>query len=263
MSSNLDRFKKDLKRLSVLGQEMLFDLAAQTTEETDLPDEIKKEAERLKGWLKKNYQRWFTEALVVIKQLIPDRLTEFVTLYQGDGKRKQVDILTYNIQDWLNGIRPKATIYEPSYDADRVVSTRLSTQVQILESAESRFESSLFDMRQLVQADLLDSELDAARELLANGFVRGAGAIVGVVIEKHLAQVCINHKVSSKKQHPTISDFNDLLKKAEVLDVPTWRQIQRLGDLRNLCDHNKQREPTKDEVIELIDSTAKVSKTLF
>jgi hypothetical protein len=47
------------------------------------------------------------------------------------------------------------------------------------------------------------------------------------------------------------------------LDVPTWRQIQRLGGIRNLCDHNKEREPTKDEVIELIGGVDKVSKTLF
>ena len=84
-----------------------------------------------------------------------------------------------------------------------------------------------------------------------------------MVIEKHLAQVASNHNVSTRKQHPTISDFNDMLKGAGVLDVPTWRQIQRLGDIRNLCDHNKEREPTKDEVIELIDGVDKLCKTLF
>jgi hypothetical protein len=69
--------------------------------------------------------------------------------------------------------------------------------------------------------------------------------------------------VTTRKAHPTISDFTDLLKTASVLDVPSWRQLQRLGDIRNLCDHNKQREPTKDEVVELIDGTEKLCKTLF
>jgi hypothetical protein len=87
--------------------------------------------------------------------------------------------------------------------------------------------------------------------------------VAGVVVEKHLAQVCLNHNVPVRKQHPTISEFNDLLKTAGVLDVPAWRQVQRLGDIRNLCDHNAKREPTAGEVDELIDGTGKLCKTLF
>src|SRR5205823_8800026 len=167
----------------------------------------------------------------------------------------------YYIQDWLNGIRAAEDYAgEKIYDDFGIVSMRFRTQLQVLQAVQSRFESSLFDIAQVVQADLFDSELDAARELVNSGFLRGAGAIAGVVLERHLAQVCANHNVSTRKQHPTISEFNDLLKTAAVLDVPTWRQIQRLGDIRNLCDHNKQRDPTRDEVLELIDGTEKTCK---
>ena len=114
-----------------------------------------------------------------------------------------------------------------------------------------------------MRADLFDSELDAARELAKNGFLREAGAIAGVILERHLAQVCANHSVRVRKKDPAINDLNQPLKDAGVLDVPAWRQIQRLGDIRNLCDHNKHREPTKEEVIELIDGVDKISKTLF
>ncbi len=121
----------------------------------------------------------------------------------------------------------------------------------------------LFDMRQLIQADLFDSELDAARELNKSGFRRGAGAISGVILEKHFAQVTTNHKLSTRKKHPSIGDYNDVLKNAGVIDVPTWRQIQYLGDIRNLCDHHKEREPTQQEVEELIKGVEKITKTLF
>jgi len=47
------------------------------------------------------------------------------------------------------------------------------------------------------------------------------------------------------------------------LDVANWRWIQRLGDIRNLCAHAKDREPTKDEVLELVNGVEKCIKTIF
>lgn len=53
------------------------------------------------------------------------------------------------------------------------------------------------------------------------------------------------------------------MKENNSIDVPTWRFIQRLGDLRNICGHNKEREPTKEEVEELISGTDKILKTIY
>jgi hypothetical protein len=75
--------------------------------------------------------------------------------------------------------------------------------------------------------------------------------------------VCATHAIAVNKKNPTISDLNDQLKNASVIDVPKWRQIQRLGDLRNLCAHSKERDPIKEEVIELIDTVEKIAKTVF
>ena len=111
-------------------------------------------------------------------------------------------------------------------------------------------------------ADLFDSELDAASELAKKGFLRAAGAVAGVVLEKHLVQVCSNHSVVIRRKS-TISNLNDLLKERGVTDVAQWRFIQHLGDIRNLCDHNKAKEPTADEVNDLIAGVAKTLKTLF
>jgi hypothetical protein len=133
----------------------------------------------------------------------------------------------------------------------------------ILNSAEARFDSSLYDIRQIVQADLFDSDLDAANALTKNGFYRAAGAMAGVVLEKHLAQVCQNHQIKSSKKHSTISDLNDALKAADVIDVPTWRFGQHLADIRNLCDHNKISDPTADQVNDMLAGVRKLIKTLF
>lgn len=263
--SNLDKYKRDLESLVQLGEKMELDLTfCHLKEQGELDEKHKDAAKKVKGSLEREYQRWFTESCAVIKQLLPDRLAEFDHLYRGDGKRKGINSTTYNIQDWLNGIRAGSNAYrEKYYDDFAIVSMRFRTQLAILKSLEARFESTLFDIRQFVQADLFDSELDAARELIKHGFLRGAGAIAGVVLEKHLGQVADNHNIKVRKKNPTISDFNDLLKNGGVLDVSSWRLIQRLGDIRNLCDHNKEREPVKEDVEELVNGVEKFTKTLF
>jgi hypothetical protein len=64
-------------------------------------------------------------------------------------------------------------------------------------------------------------------------------------------------------KNPHISELNDILKKNDVLDVPTWRFIQHLGDLRNLCDHKKSHDPTTERIHELIEGVRKIIKTVF
>jgi hypothetical protein len=218
----------------------------------------------LKDSFDREYQRWYTEATTLLRQVIPDRLPEFIELYMGKGNRKSINVQTYTIQDWLNGLRnEKPVVGEKPFQETEAIYARFRTQQAIVGAANARFESSLFDIKQLLQVDLFDSEIEVSRELLSRGFVRAAGAVAGVVLEKHLAQVCENHKVALKKKHAMISSLNDALKDAGVLDIPAWRQIQRLGDLRNFCDHDKERDPTNVEVEELIAGADKLAKTLF
>ncbi|WP_217644084.1 hypothetical protein [Granulicella pectinivorans] len=133
----------------------------------------------------------------------------------------------------------------------------------MVKSAKSRFESSLFDIRQLLQADLFDSELEAASHLLKNNFARAAGALAGVVLERHLGEVCASHKLPLRKKDPSINDLNQALKDAGVIETSQWRFVQLLGDIRNTCDHSKDAEPTAADVKELVDGVAKVTKTIF
>ena len=107
------------------------------------------------------------------------------------------------------------------------------------------------------------SQESKAKELNKKGYPRGAGAIAGVVLEKHLFQVCDNHNVKITNKKPTMSDYNDKLKEAEIYEIPMWRKIQHLGDLRNLCDHDKKKEPKTEDINELIKEVEKITKTLF
>lgn len=265
MATNLDRYRKDLASLLSRGSDMEFEILNKANPNLKaLPPEDKARLKKISGLFEDSYQRWYSESLSLIRQLMPERLAEFIELYRTDARRKSVNIATFTIQDWLNGYRANIERNgQKSFNDHACVVMRFHTQIEIVKAVEARFESSLFDIRQLIQADLFDSEIEAARELSKAGFLRAAGAMCGVVIEHHLAEVLLNHSVQIRKQHPTISELNDALKAANVYDTPVWRNIQRLGDIRNLCDHKKHREPTVDDVQELIEGTDKITKTVF
>lgn len=258
MQTNLTRFSEELAALLKEGTRLKISLAVDVY---GITDELKEriDVDKLPVF-KDRYERWYSLSMQVVRQVLPDRLPDFVKLYR-DEKRKEIDFLTYGISDYMIGLetsRGGRTIAD-----GKSAFPKFEQQLNILESAEARLESVLFDMIEVVQADLFDDELDSARELNKKGFLRAAGAIAGVVIEKHLAHVCAKHNIKTRKKHPTINDLNQMLKDGAVIDTPMWRQIQYLGDIRNLCDHNKDREPTSEEVKDLIEGVGKLVRTLF
>lgn len=270
MASNLDRYKKDLDALVSKG-----DALALVMETECVLDEMKRrgmrgasvkettEALKRMPIFKVEYQRWYSEAKALIRQLLPDRSADFARHYEKPKPRKDITFENYRIEDYLQGLSVTR-----GYQKERIVGPdaaipQFGQQLAILKAAQARFESSLFDIRQLVQADLFDSELEAATELARSKFTRAAGALAGVVLERHLGQVCVNHLIKVSKKAPTIADLNEALKAAEVVDLPQWRHIQHLADIRNLCDHSKKAEPTAEQVDDLLAGVAKTTKTLF
>jgi hypothetical protein len=209
------------------------------------------------------YQAWFSRALKLVDLLGRDRLDEFVGYYRADPRRKAVVQNNYVIQDYLNSVDP-GTDYggDLYFNIHGVVSIRLTNQINIIESLSSRIGMVLADVRGHLLADLQDAELRVATKLLSVS-VRAGGALAGVVIEGHLQRVALNHSVLITKRNPTIADLNELLRAAGVYDTPTWRRIQYLADIRNYCDHKKEREPTEPEVRDLITGAASIIKTVF
>jgi hypothetical protein len=257
----IEQYKKDLDRLIEKGQSLYAAaIFANISPEQKKKAGVTDESLKILPDVRKEYQSWYSEALTAVKQLLPDRLEDFVNYYKPQKARKTIDASTYTISDYLHGL-------ESSFGARKVVGVDAAIplfqqQLEILKSLRTRFDSSLFDIRTIVQADLFDNELDAAAELNKKGFIRGAGAIAGVVLEGHMATVCEQHKIAVPI-NSSIATLNDLLKKNDVIDTPTWRNIQHLGDLRNLCDHKKAQDPTKEQMLDLIQGVRKAIKTIF
>lgn len=209
------------------------------------------------------YQHWYSRAYKLVESLAPERLGEFASYYLIDPKRKVTDAGNYVLQDYIKGIGARTDHFdEPMWDTNYLVMIRVLNQMQILASLSSRIDSVLQDVTGHLFAELQDSELTAATQLKKVS-KRAAGALAGVVLERHLQRVAKNHKISIRKKAPTISDLNDPLKQAGVYDVPMWRKIQLLADIRNLCSHQKTTEPTDEQVEELIGGVNSVIKSVF
>lgn len=266
MASNLSRFEKDLEDLIHRGK-MLEQAIQYEAYNPDFANAVRKNLkEKADDFFKslpdfhKKYETWYSEALFLVKQLLPDRVNNFISLYERSKTRKVVTYENYTIQDYMLHLVIRLG-HEIKVDGKAAV-PKFRQQLSILDAAKARFKSSLFEIRQLVQADLFDSEIETARELWKNNFFRAAGAISGVVLEKHLQQVCNDHNITVKK-NPGISVLNEALKSQTVIDVPQWRHISMLGDIRNVCDHSKGQDPTKQQVEDLINGTDKILKTVF
>lgn len=245
--NNIAKYQQDIDRLILSGDELSKLLVGSN-------DNLLK--------FREGYEIWYSEALSLVSMLMPIRINDFCSYYDNKNHDSLKKAITFTPPRNYGIEFDGPWDYVPPQQIDFALSL-FSNQLNIVKSVKKRFESSLFDIKAVLQADLFDSELDAATELNSKGFMRGAGAIAGVVLENHLLQICNNHGIRMSKKNPTINDYNDILKVNGILTIPDWRFIQLMGDLRNLCDHNKSIEPTKEQIKDLIEGVNKIIKTIF
>lgn len=262
MLSNLSKHEKDLNSLMIRGHQLVLAMRymekqAETMEQIELS--MGSEAEKFIKSLPSftyEYQTWYTESKVVVQQIIPARISDFIMMYDRPN-RKSLLVHNYTIDDYLNELSAWEFV-KPALGIGRI-----EQQVAILRSAKQRFVSSLFDIRRQLAVELFDGEIAAARELFDKRFFRAAGTVASVVFERHLLQICQNHDIKLPKKKPTIGDLNELLKGAGVIEIAPFRTNQFLDELCGRCVLSKAEEPTAEQVLDLIDGVAKILKTVL
>jgi hypothetical protein len=203
------------------------------------------------------YQEFYSKAYNIIKFSTPHQLQEFQALHNAPHKK---GVASHTVSDHFSGMGPAI------WDRDQAGNTALlmfNRQLSILKAALTILDSAVWNISTELQGALFDNELATASELAKAGHLHAAGALAGVTLERHLDSICIAHKVSLKKTKPTLADYNEALKAAGVCDVIVWRRVQGLADIRNLCVHKGEREPTKDDVNDLISGVTKIVKSLL
>jgi hypothetical protein len=106
----------------------------------------------------------------------------------------------------------------------------------------------LHKIRDLIQAEVFDSELEQAEELLATGYHAPAAVVAGVVLETRLRQLCQNRGIPAGN----LNKMNTDLTKAGVYNTLTQKQITVLADIRNSAAHGEIGKFTQNDVTNMV-----------
>lgn len=195
--------------------------------------------------LSREYDAWYTESLEFVSLLLPKRKDEFYGCYKSHIRQYLYD----------NGPSISFNDYEDSPEIF------LDNQFNILCSCYAMFDVSFVDIRSLISSDIYETELASADALRKAKYYRSAGCICGVLLEKHLSNMCDNHSVKISKKKPTLADFYQELRSNNIITVQQLKELEYYASIRNLCDHKSAKEPTDADIETLIKGTEKVMKT--
>jgi HEPN domain-containing protein len=136
-----------------------------------------------------------------------------------------------------------------SFDTNPRVIRRL---VPILMAAYDDFKNGfLTSFKQIVQAEVFDSELEQARALLNSGYKNSAAVIAGVVLETAIKELCINNGIELEKKK--LTRLNEDLAKAGIYNALQQKLITAMADIRNNAAHGDYDQFTKEDVIRMIE----------
>ena len=187
------------------------------------------------------YQIWYSKAEALIKEYLYDRKDEFTREYD------EILCLLQLRKNWAK------------VDVHYIIkefTDRFDTQKNLISALPKVFELQNLKLRKTISADLVESELDEACLLLEHDFIRAAGAVAGVALERYLKTLCeISTPPVVYNKNDSINPLATKLRNADHLSETERKKIEYLGDIRNRCDHSKEEEPTKEEVKELIRKT--------
>lgn len=125
----------------------------------------------------------------------------------------------------------------------------------VLKAAHDDYVNGFITMRALVEAEVFDSILEQADELLGQGYKDAAAVMVGGVLEEHLRSMCVTRGIpiaNPRGRRLTLSPLNDALRAANAYNVMKWRQVGSWGDLRNHAAHGDYGQYNAEDVAALL-----------
>lgn len=106
----------------------------------------------------------------------------------------------------------------------------------------------LSSYKSIVQAEIFDTELEQANELLNNGYYVASAVIAGVVLETALRELCDREAI----EHGKIDKMNADLAKAGIYNKIVQKQVTTYAGIRNSAAHGKINEFSTSDVKQMI-----------
>ena len=182
--------------------------------------------------------------------------------YQEDGARPgRFTVSGYDLLEWKVKVRSllanvcgresehleqfsanETSMYATNYEL-------LLAMAAVFRAAKEDFEGGyLSSIRSIVQAELFDSELDQARELVAKGFIVPAAVVAGVVLETTLRELCRLQSLPLGK----LDGMNAELAKASVYNKLVQKRVTALAAIRNAAAHGQSDQFTAQDTHDMI-----------
>ena len=106
----------------------------------------------------------------------------------------------------------------------------------------------LFNSRGLIQAEVFDSVLEQASELLSSGYKDPACVVAGVAIETTLKELCTRNGIPQSK----LDKMNADLCKGGIYNMGMQKQITAWAERRNKAAHGEWNAYTAEDVEDMI-----------
>lgn len=133
-----------------------------------------------------------------------------------------------------------------SMESSLSISKRLGA---VFNAIKEDFEGGyLSSIKSLIQAEVFESEIEQAQELLDNGYKLSSAVIAGVVLETALRDLCNQEGIP----HGKLDKMNSDLAKIGTYNKLQQKRITALADLRNNAAHGKPEEFTGEDVTLMI-----------
>lgn len=121
-----------------------------------------------------------------------------------------------------------------------------------LEAARDDYQRGLlFDLRALIEAEVLGDFIDQAEMLLSQGYYIPAASLAGAVLEDSLRKLYAAHGIPIPTK-TSINVLNIELVKKNVYNALVQKYITALADIRNNADHGHTNKFNRQDVEDMI-----------
>lgn len=196
--------------------------------------------------LRRNYEVWYNKGAPLTQEFVPTRHNTFKS--QQKRINRTINLSKPNPRDGTDA-------------AFRYFVDKFDIQRNILNAIPARIEAQKISVRRRISQRIGRDEIQRARELLDEDFLRASGVVAAVALERHLLTMCENsNEITDFDTNHGISRLSQTLYEVNEIDKTTWNDLKALASIRETCAHPE--EPNEPAVRRLIDESEEFIREL-